>query len=190
MPRPTAPISTPPSCPMASARSSMTARLEPHNVNAQKGGLPMPIKDQQRERFGEPAAGNGIMSRRIFLESALIAGAAGTVAGTAQAEPLAVPAWSKQPGSPFTPYGQPSKFESKVVRTFASAANAPGTGSARTPHQHLDGMMTPSGLHFERSHSGIPDIDPDQHRLVIHGMVRRPLAYSLENLQRYPPTSR
>src|SRR5438105_107253 len=150
----------------------------------------MPRKDQQRERFGEPAAGNGIMSRRIFLESALIAGAAGAGVGAAQAEPLAVPAWSKQPGAPFTPYGQPSKFESKVVRTFASAANAPGTGSARTPHQHLDGMMTPSGLHFERSHSGVPDIDPEQHRLVIHGMVKRPLVFSLDNLARYPRTSR
>src|SRR5205809_5645994 len=150
----------------------------------------MTRKDQQRERFGQPAADNGIMSRRIFLEGALIAGAAGASVAAARAEPLAVPAWSKQPGSPFVAYGQPSKFESKIVRTFASAPNALGTGSARTPHQHLDGMMTPSGLHFERSHSGIPDIDPDQHRLVIHGMVKRPLVFSLENLLRYPLTSR
>ena len=150
----------------------------------------MTRKDQQRERFGEPAAGNGIMSRRIFLEGALIASAAGASVTAARAEPLAVPAWSKQPGSPFVAYGQPSKFESKIVRTFASAPNALGTGSARTPHQHLDGMMTPSGLHFERSHSGVPDIDPDQHRLVIHGMVRRPLVFTLDNLSRYPRTSR
>ena len=150
----------------------------------------MARKDQLRDRFGELAAGNGIMSRRIFLESALVAGAAGATVSATQAEPLAVPAWSKQPGSTFVPYGQPSKFESKIVRTHASPANAPGTGSARTPHQHLDGMMTPSGLHFERSHSGIPDIDPEQHRLVIHGMVRRPLVFSLENLSRYPRTSR
>ena len=65
----------------------------------------MPNKDQQRERFGEPAAGNGIMSRRIFLEGALIAGAAGASVTAARAEPLAVPAWSKQPGSPFVAYG-------------------------------------------------------------------------------------
>src|SRR5262249_53028410 len=140
--------------------------------------------------FGDPVAGNGILSRRIFLERALAAsatGAAATGAGvsSAGAEPLAVPAWSKGPGSPFTAYGTPPRFESKVVRTWANPPNAPGTGSARTPHQHLDGMITPTGLHFERSHSGIPDIDPEQHRLLIHGLVKRPLVFSLDNLSRY-----
>ena len=47
-------------------------------------------------------------------------------------------------------------------------------------------MITPNGLHFERSHSGIPDIDPDQHRLLIHGLVKRPLVFTLEALARYP----
>ena len=51
-------------------------------------------------------------------------------------------------------------------------------------------MITPNGLHFERSHSGIPDIDPDQHRLVIHGLVKRPLVFTLEALARYPMESR
>jgi sulfane dehydrogenase subunit SoxC len=147
--------------------------------------------------FGEYVAGNGLLSRRIFLEGALVAGTAGAATRTgvsgARAEPLDVPAWSKAPGSPFTPYGTPSNFESKVVRIWANPPNppnAPGAGSARTPHQHLDGMITPSGLHFERHHSGIPDIDPDQHRLLIHGMVRRPLVFTLDNLSRYPRTSR
>jgi sulfane dehydrogenase subunit SoxC len=54
----------------------------------------------------------------------------------------------------------------------------------------LDGIITPSGLHFERSHSGIPDIDPDQHRLVIHGLVKRPLVFTLDALHRYPMQSR
>jgi sulfane dehydrogenase subunit SoxC len=147
-------------------------------------------KNKEPGPSGEHVAGNGLLSRRIFLESALVAGVAGAGATATRAEPLAVPQWSRQPGSPFVGYGQPSHFESKVVRTHASPANAPGTGSARTPHQHLDGMMTPSGLHFERSHSGIPDIDPDQHRLLIHGLVRRPLVFSLDNLSRYPRTSR
>jgi len=51
-------------------------------------------------------------------------------------------------------------------------------------------MITPSGLHYERSHAGVPDIDPEQHRLVIHGLVRQPLEFSLEDLSRYPRTSR
>ena len=51
-------------------------------------------------------------------------------------------------------------------------------------------MITPSGLHFERSHSGVPAIDPAQHRLVIHGLVRQPLTFTMEALSRYPMTSR
>src|SRR5260370_32842755 len=51
-------------------------------------------------------------------------------------------------------------------------------------------MITPSGLHYERSHSGIPDINPDTHRLVIHGLVKRPLVFALDDLGRYPMESR
>jgi sulfane dehydrogenase subunit SoxC len=140
----------------------------------------------------EPAAGNGILNRRIFLEGALVAGATGAGLASAAAEPLPVPRWMKVPGANFVPYGQPSQFESKVVRTIAPPANpaTQGIGTARTPLHLLEGMMTPSGLHFERSHSGIPDIDPDQHRLVIHGLVKQPLVFTLEALSRYPMTSR
>ena len=102
----------------------------------------------------DPAAGNGILSRRFFLESTLAAGAAGLGASAAAAEPLAVPPWSREPGSDFTAYGQPSRFEGKVVRSWAAPANpaTPGIGSSRTPHHLLDGTITPSGLHYERSH--------------------------------------
>ncbi|MEQ8204805.1 MAG: sulfite dehydrogenase, partial [Woeseia sp.] len=65
-----------------------------------------------------------------------------------------------------------------------------GTGVSRTPLEHLDGIITPSRLHFERHHSGIPDIDPAQHRLYITGLVKRPLSFSLESLLRYPTVSR
>ena len=120
-----------------------------------------------KEWQSEPAAANGILNRRVFLEGALVAAAAGAGSTAAGAEPLPVPSWMKQPGAGFAAYGQPSRFESKVVRTIAPPPNpaTPGIGTARTPLQLLDGMITPSGLHFERSHSGIPDIDPDQHRL-------------------------
>jgi sulfane dehydrogenase subunit SoxC len=147
-----------------------------------------------RSSAGDPVAGNGLLSRRIFLERALVAGAAGaaTSGGSASAEPLPVAPWMRQPGANFLPYGVPSRFESKIVRTFAPPANpaTPGIGTARTPLQSLDGMMTPSGLHFERSHSGTPDIDPDQHRLVIHGLVKRPLVFTLDDLSRYARRSR
>jgi sulfane dehydrogenase subunit SoxC len=137
-------------------------------------------------------AGNGILNRRLFLEGALAAGAAGVGISSALAEPLAVQSWMQEPGAGFTPYGQPSRFEDKVVRAILSPPNPPlpGVGTSRTPLHLLDGMITPSGLHFERSHSGIPDIDPDQYRLVIHGLVRRPLVFTLEALHRYPMQSR
>src|SRR5262245_4745679 len=140
----------------------------------------------------EPAAGNGILSRRIFLAGALVTGAASAGAPGALAEPLAVQSWMKEPGAGFAPYGEPSRFEDKVVRAALSPPNPPlpGVGTARTPLHRLDGTITPSGLHFERSHSGIPDIDPDQHRLLVHGLVRRPLLFTLEALHRYPMQSR
>ena len=140
----------------------------------------------------DPAAGNGILSRRIFLEGALVTSAACAGASNASADPLAVQSWMKEPGAGFAPYGQPSHFEDKVVRAILSPPNPPlpGVGTARTPLHLLDGIITPSGLHFERSHSGIPDIDPDQHRLVVHGLVRRPLVFTLEALHRYPMQSR
>jgi sulfane dehydrogenase subunit SoxC len=149
---------------------------------------------KRKDPLAEPAAGNGILSRRIFLERGLIAGVAGIGASTtgALAEPLAVPRWSQEPGGDFTAYGMPSHYESKVARTWAKPNNpaTPGIGSSRTPHHLLDGMITPSGLHYERSHSGVPDIDPAQHRLLIHGLVKQPLVFSLEDLSRYPRTSR
>ena len=45
-------------------------------------------------------------------------------------------------------------------------------------------------MHFERSHSGIPDINPETHRLLIHGLVKRPLVFTLESLSRYPREQR
>jgi sulfane dehydrogenase subunit SoxC len=145
------------------------------------------MRRSRRQHIGlELVAGNGLLDRRMF-----ISGGAALAAGTAaQAGPLAVEPWSKAPGAGFTAYGAPSGFEAKVGRIFASAPGTTGTGAARTPLHLLDGMITPNSLHFERSHSGVPDIDPDAHRLLIHGLVRRPLIFTLEALARYPMESR
>ena len=135
----------------------------------------------------EPAAGNGLLDRRLFLG----AGLTGATIASAAAEPLSVASWSLTTGTPFNGYGSPSKFE-KAARKWPAPANpaTPAIGAARTPHHLLDGMITPTGLHFERSHSGVPDIDPDQHRLAIHGLVRQPLVFTMEALSRYPMVSR
>jgi sulfane dehydrogenase subunit SoxC len=111
-------------------------------------------------------------------------------AASAESSALSVPDWSRLPGSPFVGYGQPSKFEASVVRTATNPPNAPGMGAAWAPLHRLHGTITPNGLHFERSHSGIPDIDPDAHRLLIHGLVKRPLVFTVATLSRYPMESR
>ncbi len=130
--------------------------------------------------------------RRFLTRSASVAGtlAASGVAVNAAAQE--VPAWMKTPGAPMRAYGTPSKFEASVRRPFGSgyASVSPATGSSRTPHQALEGTITPNGLHFERHHNGVPDIDPAQHELLIHGLVTRPLVFDLASLSRYPMISR
>ncbi len=59
-----------------------------------------------------------------------------------------------------------------------------------TPLQHQQGIVTPNGLFFERHHAGVPDINPDTHRLVIHGLVKQPLEFTMDDLVRYPSVSR
>jgi len=135
----------------------------------------------------EPAAGNGLLHRRVFLKSALTGGLALMSAGTAGNER---PVWMRAPGAGMSPAGAPSPEVDLQRAPIGSQPGTDGSGASRTPLQHLDGIITPSRLHFERHHSGIPDIDPTRHRLVIHGRVARPLAFSLEALARYPQVSR
>ena len=62
--------------------------------------------------------------------------------------------------------------------------------SSCTPLQDLHGIITPNGLHFERHHAGVPAIDPDAHRLLVHGLVERPLTFTMNDLMRFPSVSR
>jgi sulfane dehydrogenase subunit SoxC len=123
-----------------------------------------------------------------LLGAGSLASAAMTPAGAAA--PPDLPAWMQFPGAPFSGYGHPAKYESAVTRTnIQSQPGTTGSGASRTPLEALDGMITPSGLHFERHHSGVPDIDPAKHRLLIHGLVKRPLTFTMEALLRYPMVS-
>src|SRR5579864_9620038 len=138
----------------------------------------------------ETAAGNGLMNRRALLRSALFtAGIAAAGVSAAQADDgvgANAPEWMKTPGRPFSAYGTPSTWQEKVQRIFTIAPGRAGTGVSRTPLHLLEGTITTGGLHFERHHNGVPDIDPGRHELFIHGMVKRPLAFSLDALMRYP----
>jgi len=139
---------------------------------------------------GKSSGRNGLLDRRTLLRAgALAAGMAGIGAGLVRAAESVgadAPEWMKTPGRSFSPYGVPSKWQEKVQRAIAAPPGRPGTGSSRTPLHLLEGTITPNGLHFERHHNGVPDIDPSRHELVIHGLVKRPLAFSVETLKRYP----
>jgi sulfane dehydrogenase subunit SoxC len=143
----------------------------------------------------EPVAGNGLLDRRALLgRGIMFAGAAATGAGasltSAAAEPLKDAPWSLEAGTVTPVLQTPSRFEKNVVRVLSNPKGDPRTQHARTPHHLLSGTITPNPLHFTINHSGIPDIDPDQHRFVIHGMVKRSLEFTVSDLQRYPMVTR
>jgi sulfane dehydrogenase subunit SoxC len=157
------------------------------------------MTDRKRRERGAPAlelvAGNGLLHRRALLgQGIMLAGAAATGVGTsltgAAAEPLEDAPWSRMAGAVTPVLQTPSRFEKDVVRMLSNPNGEPRTQHARTPHHLLNGVVTPNSLHFTILHSGIPDIDPAQHKLVIHGMVKQPKVFTVETLARYPMVTR
>jgi sulfane dehydrogenase subunit SoxC len=142
-----------------------------------------------------------ITTRRHFLRgSAAVGGTAlaSGMGGTANAAadntnnvPPNIPEWMKVPGDPMgsQPYGTPSPFEKNVVKNISKELPQYLSASGRTPLQGLDGNITPNGLFYERHHAGVPTIDPAQHRLMLHGMVDRPMIFTMEDLTRFPSES-
>ena len=139
-------------------------------------------------------------SRRNFLtDGAALAGLAAAGAAVAKAQTEAqksagtagsvnegLPDPSKMFGPEAPPYGAPSSFESAHRLPTAEYPFA-----TRTPQQDLYGIITPSGLHYVVNHgSPTPDIDPQEHRLLVHGMVDRPLLYTVAELKRLPSVTR
>ena len=83
------------------------------------------------------------------------------------------------------------RFEANVRRRESPGlTRTPHSSVSFTPLQSLFGIITPSGLHFERHHAGMPEIDPHQHRLMIHGLVANPRIYTMDDLMRFPSVSR
>lgn len=135
--------------------------------------------------------------RTFFRRSAAVAGgalAAGGLASAARGAPLPIQPSAQEMGRPIEPavYGMPSKFEKNFARrrtdVFVNRQN--WSDWSMTPLQSQHGVVTPNGVIFERHHAGTPDIDPAQHRLVIHGMVRQPLQFTMDDLLRYPSVSK
>jgi sulfane dehydrogenase subunit SoxC len=139
-----------------------------------------------------------LLHRRVLLQGGLMLASAhlarsATAAGSPQVPSdadLARPKWTREPGTPFSTYGRPARSEASVIRSIGANSVVPGNGVSWTPLESLEGIITPSGLHFERHHNGVPAIDPALHRLVIHGLVGQPLSFTVESLLRYPMTSK
>src|SRR5688500_4771108 len=138
------------------------------------------------------------LARRSFLGlGAALTGSLALGARPAGAEPPASPPadapWSQSigPGVVDRPYGRPAEPEAGVIRRNVPWLTA-GTESSISfsPLQDLHGIITPNGLFFERYHAGRPDVDPDQHRLMIHGLVERPLLLTVKDIMRFPSVSR
>jgi sulfane dehydrogenase subunit SoxC len=163
------------------------------------------------ENFLSAAAIRDVHSgRRDFLRGALTAALAG--AGTAAAQSTV----SNPPGAGNTstagdpailnpqphatslgkpvathPYGLPSKFEANLARRESPGLTRVSAASVSfSPLQGMFGIITASGLHFERHHQGWFDVDPAEHRLMIMGMVKSPKVYTMDALMRLPPVSR
>src|SRR3954449_4650760 len=137
-------------------------------------------------------------SRRRFLQvGTAVAGGAVLGAGTSAAAesenlPPNVPEWMKTPGDAMGSqlYGTPSPFEKNVIKNIPKNLKQYLSAAGRTPLQDLDGIITPNGLFYERHHGGVPTIDPAEHRLMLHGLVERPLIFTMDDLRRFPSESR
>lgn len=157
-------------------------------------------QEEIRTSLGSAPAG-----RRGFLQTAFataVAGAAVAAApaamaqGAAKGDPniLELPPHSRGLGQPVASddgYGAPSKYEANVQRRQSPGLTQTTQSSVSfAPLQSLFGIVTPSGLHFERHHQGWWDIDPTKHRLMLNGMVKTPRVFTMDELMRLPSVSR
>ncbi len=128
---------------------------------------------------------NGLLDRRAFLTVG-----AGVLSSAVLPSVLAKQNWESGPGRASSEYGEPSKFSNLKRLRISGHQFAPEAGSSSSPLESMNGALTPNSLHFERHHSGVPDIDPTIHRLNIFGNVRRALSFTYDDLLRYPLVSR
>ena len=158
-------------------------------------------KDGIKTVFAEAKKG-----RRDFIRHAFAAAAAGAAVPVALAQGNPVPTEGGDPNILNLPahsvglgqgvaqndgYGKPSQYESGVQRRQSPGLTQTTQASVSfAPLQSLFGIVTPSGLHFERHHQGWWDIDPSKHRLMINGMVKSAKVFTLDEIMRLPAVSR
>src|SRR3954465_12621805 len=132
-------------------------------------------------------------TRRRFLSAATGASAAlaggSALAGNPKNLPPNIPEWTRVLGDGVAvgPYGKPSRHEAHVIRRDVQWLTASRESSVSfTPLHELDGIITPNGLCFERHHGGIAEMDPEDYRLIVHGLVENELIFTLADLKRFP----
>jgi sulfane dehydrogenase subunit SoxC len=145
------------------------------------------------------AASESRQGRRDFLRGAFAAAAAAGAVGSARAQSagdrniLELPEHSKGLGQAVATdgYGKPSKYEANVQRRQSPGLTQTRQASVSfAPLQSLFGIVTPSGLHFERHHQGWWDIDPSKHRFMVNGLVKSAKVFTMDELMRLPSVSR
>jgi sulfane dehydrogenase subunit SoxC len=105
--------------------------------------------------------------------------------------PLEVPQWTRTLGTPTaSPYGKPSTFETKAIRSLYPGLKDTMSAYSTSPLQELDGIITPNGLFYERHHAGVPQINPAEHRLMIHGLTETALIFTMDEIRQFPAVSR
>ena len=133
--------------------------------------------------------------RKAFLTASVAMAAPAVARAAVEGDPaiLELPQWSTTLGLPVAanPYGMPSQYERGLQRRESPGLTRVGGSSvAFTPLQGLFGIITPSGLHFERHHQGWHDVDPSKHRLMINGMVKTSAVFTMDDIMRLPSVSR
>ena len=139
----------------------------------------------------EPSGNDGVSRRRLLIVAST--GVGSVVAGAALAETLAdVP--PREPGAPLSGHSERSQYVklSRIPEAGPGIRNVDPNDAinSKTPLNKLVGAVTPTDLHYERSHAGVPDLDPAKHRLLIHGKVRKPLVLTVDDLEAMPSVSR
>jgi sulfane dehydrogenase subunit SoxC len=135
--------------------------------------------------------------RRGFIKKSFLAAVGAFTADRAFSAPdpaiVNLPEHSTTLGKPVAsrPYGAPSIYETSLQRRESPGLTRVSAASVSfAPLQSLFGIITPSGLHFERHHQGWHEVDPTQHRLMVHGLVDSPKIYTMDDLMRLPSVSR
>jgi sulfane dehydrogenase subunit SoxC len=133
------------------------------------------------------------LSRRRFLASTTAGIASALLTTQATADTLAdVP--PREVGAVLSGHGERSKFVHLAMLPEAGPGmrnvDPSNAINSKTPLGKLVGTITPSDLHYERSHSGNPDLDPAKHRLLVHGMTRKQLVFTVDDLMRMPSITR